>query len=147
MQDPGAPGLGEELGAEADQPPGRDEVLHPRPAGAVVDQLLEPAPAQREQLRDDADVVLGHVDRDPLDGSKHEPVELARQHLWLADGQLESFAAHDLDQHRELELAAALHFPDLRLRGRLDAQRDVADELLLEPAAHEARRQLVALGA
>ena len=35
--------------------------------GAVVDHLLQPALAQRQQLGDDADVVLGHVDRQPLD--------------------------------------------------------------------------------
>ena len=67
VQEPGAARLGEELGAEADQPARGDEVVHPHPAGAVVDHLLHPALAQREQLRDDADVVLGHVDRQPLD--------------------------------------------------------------------------------
>src|SRR5206468_425336 len=67
VEDPGAPGLGQELGAEADQPTSGDEVLHARPAAAVVDHLLHSALAQRKQLRDDADVVLGDVDRDALD--------------------------------------------------------------------------------
>src|SRR5262249_7843945 len=35
--------LGQELGSEADQPPGGDEVLHPRPAAAVVHHLLQAA--------------------------------------------------------------------------------------------------------
>ena len=107
-----------------------DEVLHARPAGAVVDHLLQPPLAQREQLRDDADVLLGHVDRDALDRLVALAVDLLRQHLGLADGQLEALAAHQLDEHRELQLAAALHLPGVRARRRQHAQRHVADELL-----------------
>jgi hypothetical protein len=43
VHQPGAAGLGEELGPEADQPASGDQVLHPHPAGAVVDHLLEAA--------------------------------------------------------------------------------------------------------
>ena len=57
------------------------------------------------------------------------------EHLRLADRQLEALAAHQLDEHRELQLAAALHLPRVRARGREDAQRDVADELLRRAAA------------
>ena len=85
--------------------------------------------AQREQLRDDADVLLGDVDRDALDRLVPLAVDLLRQHLRLADRELEALAAHQLDEHRELELAAALHLPGVRARGGEDAQRDVADEL------------------
>ena len=113
----------------------------------MVDHLLQRPLTQRQQLRDDADVVLGHVDRDALDRLVLLAVDLSCQHLGLADGQLEALAAHDLDQHRELELPAALHLPDVGPRGRLDAQRDVADELLLEPADQRACGQLVAFGA
>ena len=116
VEDPGAARLGEELGAEADQAARRDEVLHARPAGAVVDHLLQPPLAQREQLRDDADVLLGDVDRDALDRLVPLAVDLARQHLGLADGQLEALAAHQLDEHGELQLAAALHLPRVRAR-------------------------------
>ena len=64
---PDAARLGEELGAEADQPARGDEEVEPHPAGAVVDHVLHPALAQREHLRDHAEEVLGHVDRQPLD--------------------------------------------------------------------------------
>ena len=107
----GAARLGEELGAEADQPARGDEVVHPHPARAVVDHLLHAALAQREQLGDDADVVLGHVDGEPLDGLVHAAVDLAREHLRLAHGELEALAAHQLDEHGELQLAAALDLP------------------------------------
>ena len=68
VQQAGAARLGEELGAKADQAAGRDAVLHAHPAGAVVDHLLQAPLAQRQQLGHDADVVLGHVDGQALDG-------------------------------------------------------------------------------
>ena len=58
VQDAGAAGVGEELGPEPDQRPGRHQPLHPDPAGAVVDELLHPALAGGEQLGDDAEVLL-----------------------------------------------------------------------------------------
>ena len=115
------------------------EVLHPHPAGAVVDHLLHAALAQREQLGDDADVLLGHVDRDALDRLVHLAVDLARHDLRLADRELEALAAHQLDEHRELQLAAALHLPRVGPLGRQHAERDVADELGVEPALHHGR--------
>ena len=104
----------------------------------MVDHLLHAPLAQREQLRDDADVVLGHVDREALDRLVQLAVDLARDDLRLADRELEAFAPHRLDEHRELELAAALHFPRVGTLGRQDAQRDVADELLRSAASRRA---------
>ena len=120
---------------------GRHEVLEPDPAGAVVDHLLHPALAQGEQLREHADVLLGRVDREPLDRLVHLAVDLARHDLRLADRELEALAAHQLDEHGELQLAAALHLPGVRALGREHAERDVADQLGVEPALHLARRQ------
>ncbi len=111
VHEAGAAGLGEELGAKADQAAGGHEVLHPHPAGAVVGHVLHAALAQREHLGDDADVVLGYVDREALDGLVAFAVDLTDQDVRLADGQLEAFAAHHLDEHRELQLAAALDLP------------------------------------
>src|SRR3954452_7508079 len=64
--DPGAPGLGEEVGAEADEPAGGDHVLDPHPAGAVPAHVLEPALAGGEELGDRAEMLLGGVHRQPL---------------------------------------------------------------------------------
>src|ERR671911_2392553 len=113
VHDPGPAGLGEELGSETDQPPGRHEVFHSRPPGTVVDHLLHPALPQREQLRDDADVLLGDVDGDALDGLVRLALDFASQDLRLADRELEPLSSHDLDENGELKLATALHLPDV----------------------------------
>ena len=133
VEDPGAARLGEELRAEADQAARGHEHLHPHPAGAVVDERLGAPLPQREELGDDAEVLLRHVDRDALDRLVHLAVDEARDDLRLADRQLEALAAHLLDEHLELELAAALHLPGVRPLGRQDAQRDVPDELGAQP--------------
>ncbi len=145
VQQAGAAGVGEELGAEADQAAGGDEVVHPDPARAVVDHLLHPALAEREHLRDHADVLLGHVDRHPLDRLVADAVDLADDDLRLADGQLEALAAHDLDEDRELQLATALDLPGVRALGRQHADRDVADRLRRQAVLDLAGGQLVAV--
>ena len=71
-------------------------------------------------------------------------VDLPRHDLRLADRELESLAAHLLDENRQLELAAALHLPRVRRLGRQDAQRDVADELGAQPVLQQSRGDLVA---
>ncbi len=97
--------------------------------------------------RDGAEVLFGHVDRDALDRLVQLAVDLSRHDLGLADGELEALAAHRLDEHRELELAAPLHLPRVGSLGRQHAQRHVADELGVEAVLHESRGELVALGA
>ena len=100
---------------------------------------------RREQLGDDAEVVLGHVDRHVLDRLVDLAVDLAGDDLGLADGELEALAAHHLDEHRELQLAAALHLPGVGAVGGEHAQRHVADQLGVEARLHLAGRQLVAV--
>ena len=82
------------------------ELLHPEPPGPVVHHLHEPALAQREQLGDDAEELLGDVDRDALHRLVEAPVDRAGHDLRLADRQLEPLAPHHLDEDRELQLAA-----------------------------------------
>ena len=104
-----------------------------------------PPLAQREQLGDDAEVVLGHVDREALHRLVQLAVHLAGDDLGLADGELEALAPHHLDEHRELELASALHLPRVGTLGRQHAERHVADELGVEAALHQAGGELRAL--
>ena len=145
VDQPGAAGFGEELGAEPDQPARGDDVFHPHPAGAVVDHLLHAALAQRQQLRDHADELLGRVDAHPLDRLVELAVDLAGDDLGLADGHLEALTAHHLDQHRQRQLAAALHLPDVGALGHDDPQRDVADELAVQSRLELRGGQLVAV--
>src|SRR5690554_2314753 len=146
-RDARAAGLGEELGAEADEAARWHDELHADPARAVVGHGLHAALALREQLGDGAEILLGNVDRHVLHGLVNLAVHLPRDDLRLADRELETLAAHLLDEDRERELAAALHLPGVRsLRGE-HAQRDVADELGVEPVLDLTRRDLVALAA
>nr|BFE75180.1 hypothetical protein GCM10020092_084810 [Actinoplanes digitatis] len=87
----------------------------------------------------------GGVDGQALDRLVHLAVDRLGDHLGLADGQLVRLAAHLLDQDGQGELAAALHLPGVRALGRQDAQRDVADQLLVETVLDHAGRDLGAL--
>ena len=91
------------------------------PAGAVVDHLLHAALADAEHLDDDAGVVLGHVDGEALHRLVALAVDHTRDDLRLTHGQFEALAAHGLDEHGQLQLAAALHLPGVRAIGRRDA--------------------------
>ncbi len=139
--------LGEQLGAEADQPAGRDDVVEADPPGPVVDDLLHPPLAQGEQLGDHAEVLVGDVDRDAVDRFVNDPVDLTREHLGLADGELEALPPHHLHEHGELQLAAALDLPGVGALGGEDADADVADELGVEAALDESGGQLRAVPA
>ena len=119
-------------------------VLQPDPAGAVVDHLLHAALAQGHELGDDAEVVLGDVDRQPLDRLVDLAVDIAGHDLRLADRELEALAPHHLDQDGQLQLAAALHLPGVRPLGRQHPDRDVADELGVEPVLHQPGGELLA---
>ena len=84
---------------------------------------------------DDALVILGDVDDQILDRLHAHAVDLLDDDLGPRHLQLEAFAAHHLDQDRQLQLAAAEHLELLRRVGRLDAQRHVAEQLLVEALA------------
>src|SRR6478752_8698985 len=137
-----AAGLGEELGAEADEATARHEELHADPAGAVVGHLLHAALAGGHDLRDRAEELFGGVDREALDRLVHLAVDLTRHDLGLAHGQLVALAAHLLDEDGEGQLATALHLPRVGTLGVEDAQRHVADELLVEAVLDHAGRDL-----
>ena len=77
-------------------------------------------------------------------GSCTLPSIVAGDDLRLADGELEALAAHDLDEDRELQLAAALHLPGVRPLGRQHPDRHVADELGVEPVLHQPGGELLA---
>ncbi len=142
VHEPGAAGLGQELGPEADEPAGRHLVLHPDPAGAMIDHLLEAALADRQQLGERPEVLLGRVDGEPLHRFVPLPVDLPGDDLRLTDSELKALAAHQLDQDRQRELPAALHLPGVGALGRQHPDGDVADQFGIQPVTQQPRGQL-----
>jgi hypothetical protein len=60
-----------------------------------------------ELLHDDAGMLVVDVDDDFLDRLEPLAVLLAQHDARTADGELEAFAAHVLDEHGELQFATA----------------------------------------
>src|SRR6185436_5739354 len=145
IHDAGPFRVGEELRAEPDQPARGDAELEPDAAAAVVHHLGRHT-APRARLRDDhALKFLGHVDDQVLHRLHLHAVDLPGDNLRARDLHLVPFAAHHLDQDRQLQLAAA---DDLQLLGRvrvLDAQRHVAEQLLRQALAQVPRRHVLTI--
>ena len=141
--DAGAAGQGEEVGAEADQAAARHDEVHPDPARGVVGHLLHAALAGGHQLGDRADELVGAVDGHRLERLVQLAVDGPGDHLRLADGELEAFPAHLLDQHRQGQLASALHLPRVRPVDVDDLDGHVADKFGVQSVLHHARGQLV----
>ena len=126
VHQPGAARLGQQLAAVAHQPAHRHDELHAHAAVGVGGHLLHAALAGRQRLADRADELGRDVDRDALVRLVDRAVDLAQQHLRARHLQLEALAAHLLDQHGQLELAAAAHLERLRRLGRPHLDGDVA---------------------
>ncbi len=64
-----------------------------------------------EERIDGSDEIVRGVNRDVFHRLVNLAVDRARDHLGFANGQLEAFATHRLDENGELEFAATLDFP------------------------------------
>ena len=133
-----AAGGGQQQRAEADQPARRCLEGDDGAAGVAGAQVGDPALAGGERLGDGADVLVGHVEHAPLERLVALAVDLADDDLGPADLQLVALAAHRLDEHRELQLAAAGDLDDVGRVGLLQADRHVAEDLALEALAQVA---------
>ena len=67
-------------------------------------------------------------------------VGVVEDHLRAADGELVALAAHLLDQHGQLELAAAADLERVAGLGGVDLDRDVAEDLAIQAGLDLARR-------
>ena len=143
VEDARPPGVGEELGAEPDEPPRRNLVVEAHPARPVIDHFEHGALAQRQQLGDHTEILVGHVHADPLHRLVDLAVDLTGDDLRLADGELETLPPHRLDQDGQLELAAAEHFPHVGALGRGHPDGHVADELCVQAGFEQAGGQFV----
>src|SRR5690606_4775153 len=133
--------------AEADESASGHDELHTHPAGAVAGHRRHAALALGEALRDGTEGLLGPVDGLAFHRLAGLAGALLRDDLRLADRELEALTTHLLDQDGQRELTTALDLPRVRALGRQNAERDVADELLVEPVLDLARGDLVALAA
>ena len=125
---------------------GSTNSIRTRPS-ASVDHLLEAALAAGQRLLDLADVVGRDVDGDPLVRLLDLAADLVEDDLRPAHRELVALAAHLLDQDRQLELAAAADLERVAGVGRVDLDRDVAQDLALEAGLDLARRDVLAVAA
>ena len=87
------------------------------------------------------------VDDDRLIGLLAALGPVAEEDARPADRELEALAPHRLDQHAQLELAAAGDLERVLLLALGQADRDIALGLALEPVADDAALHLVAVAA
>ena len=95
--------------------------------GGHLDEL---AAAGADELHHGAELVVRHFDDQALERLFGDAVVLVQHDVRLADRQLVAFAAHRFDQHGEVQHAAAEDLERVGAVGRLDAEGDVALQLL-----------------
>ena len=135
IHDAGALGVGHELRTEADQSARGNPELKPHAPAAVVHHLRHRATALTDLRDDDALVILRNVDHELFDRLDHAAIDRFGDDVRARHLQLEAFAAHHLDEDRQLELAAPDDLDLLRGIGRLEANRHVAEKLAIQPIA------------
>ena len=106
----------------------------------MVGHLDHLALARSEALDDGADEVFGDVDGEELVGLHELAVDALGDDLGARDHELEAFAAHHLDEHGELELAAAEDLEGVGRAGVFDADGDVGEELFVEALLDDCAR-------
>jgi hypothetical protein len=143
-----AAGVGHQLALVADEPAGRRVEDKPHAAAARRSHLDHLGLSLRQLVDDDAGMLLVDVDDDLLDRLEQRSggLVLAHDNLRARHAELESLAAHGLDQDGELQLAAAGNDAGVGARRRLDLERDVAFGLAQEPLANHPALDLVAFG-
>ncbi len=82
-----------------------------------------------------------------FDGLHELAVDALGDDLGARDHELEAFAAHHLDEHGELELAAAEDLEGVGRAGVFDADGDVGEELFVEAVLEVARGDELAFAA
>src|SRR5262249_25976179 len=136
VEQPRAFRLGQEFVSEPDQPARGDFKLHAHAPVAMVDHLGHRPFAAAHRVWAYSYDLFGPVAPRQLYRLMRLAVNFARDDLRARDVQLKAFAPHLLDQDRELQLAAARDLETVRRVGLFDADRDVAERLLIEPRAN-----------
>ena len=132
---PGAGGKGQEAVAETDEPTRGDQVLKANAAFGVVLDLDHLTAPLAQRFGHSPEVLLANVDCEPLDRLHPLAVDLLDDGLRTGHFELVTLAAHGLDEHRKVELAAPAHQKALGRLGLLEVEAEVGVELLEEPCA------------
>ncbi|CCV04643.1 hypothetical protein MESS2_1340046 [Mesorhizobium metallidurans STM 2683] len=144
----GAARIGQQFRLVADQAARRrveDDALAVAAGRAQLDHL---GLALRHFLDDDAGMLLVDVDDDFLDRlQQFAIVALLHDDARPRHGDLEALAAHRLDQHGQLQFAAAGDEEGILVGRFLDLQRDIALGFAQQAVADDAAGHLVAFGA
>ncbi len=115
------------------------QVGFPRAVLALHQLHVPELPAASPHLLDDRALIVGrHMDRQLLVRFADDAVVFMEDHFGPGHLQLVALAAHRLDQHRQLQLAAAGDQQAVGAVRILHAQRDVRLELAIEPLAQMA---------
>src|SRR5271168_1704212 len=138
MHHAGAAGFLQEAPAKPDQSARGDVVFEAHAAARMRYHRAHLAFARRQQLRDDADVVLGNIDDEKFHRLEDSAVLLFGDYGRLRDLQLVTLPPHRFDDHRELQLAAA-HHPPLIGADRFNLDADVAARFVNDALAELAR--------
>src|ERR1035437_2150148 len=141
-----AAGAFEKSAAKPDQAARGDVVFQAHPVARMGDHRAHLALAPRERLRDHADVFRRDVDHEHLHRLEYLAAGLLGDDGGLRDLHLVAFAAHGLDNHRELQFAAAHHAPGLR-RQLLDASAHIAPRFEFDSFAQLPRGDKISFAA
>ena len=112
-----------------------NHVIEAHPAAAVRLHVLELGAAAAERRHDVALGVAVRIDGDLLVGLVRNAVDLLDDHAGPRDRELVALAAHVLEEHAEVQLAAAVDDELVRVGRGLDAQGDVVNGLALQALA------------
>ena len=124
-------GGGQEVRPQAHQAARGDFELEERPVAARF-HPHEGGLAAGGKLDGGAHELLGNLDGELLDRLAALAADGLVQHLGLAHLQLEALAAHRLDEHRQVQDAAAVDDEGIGVQAGLDAEGEVLLELLLQ---------------
>ena len=141
----GAPGQVHELALESDQPARRDAIVETRAAAAVRLHVGELAAPRAQRLHHRALMRVLDVDGELLEGLAAFPVDVAHHHARPRHRQLVALAPHVLEQDGEVQLAAPVDGEHVGVAGFFDAQRDVGEQLALQPLAQVAAGDVLAV--
>jgi hypothetical protein len=88
-----------------------------------------------DHFGDGTDEVLRDVDDELLDRLRRLAIDLLGDHFRPRDLELIPFAAHGLNQNRQMQLATTGHRENIRLIGGRDPEREVGFQLAEQPLA------------